>query len=158
MSVFAIGGLVGCVVLYVASVFGLQVQEHPSIPIALISDLAFVYLPAYAAEYPRSRSSPLLTSSFAGANQRRSVGTIRALSVFGLVNAFLFVLYGRLGFPSYINSQYALVDHGRIVRVLSYAEYAWVSALLLRGITSLALPGYFACSLFWWQRKKQGKA
>jgi hypothetical protein len=78
---------------------------------------------------------------------------VAIVSVYAIVNFFLFILLVRGGGPEIVNGKYVLASHGSVIRELSEREYHWQQAYVLRGFSGHWMMFYLPPALYWWYRK-----
>ncbi len=65
---------------------------------------------------------------------------------------------GGSGVPAIMDGQYVLDSHGRILKVLTQAEYVTLKEALLRIFATLMSTCYFMPMMYWWFRRNPQQA
>lgn len=111
-----------------------------------------LFIPIYALEYPASRS-PTFFWKFARGMPSWVAPCGAALSVIGISHLVWFGLHSGLGVPAIVDGQYVLDTRGRILKVLTRAEYLALRAAGLRAFATMMMSFYYAPMMYWWFRR-----
>jgi hypothetical protein len=112
-----------------------------------------LFLPIYVLEYPASK-----TLSFPWKGLTRGMpGWVapcsQILSLIAIAHIVWFAVRAGLGVPAIVNGQYVLDKQGRILKVLTQAEYLTLRKAALRTLATMMISFYFLPMNYWWFRR-----
>ncbi len=157
LAILAGCGLALSVFAYIASFSGAQVDRIFPWFVPLVLVWVALFLPMYVLEYPASRS-PTFFWKFARGMPRWVAPCGAALSLIGVAHVVWFGLHSGLGAPAIRDGQYVLAARGRILKVLTQAEYLTLSAAVLRAFATMVVSFYYAPMMYWWFRRNERSA
>ena len=119
----------------------------------LIPGWMALLLPMYVLEYPLSRTPSFCWKGFARGMPGWVAPSSWLLSLIAVAHLVWLAVQNGLGVPEIINGQYVLDSRGRILRVLTQAEYLALTGAELRAFTTLMISFYFVTMMYWWFRQ-----
>jgi hypothetical protein len=75
------------------------------------------------------------------------------VQLFAIGNLVWFAIHSGWGVPAIIDGQYVSDARGRILKVLTQAEYFRLKEAELRTITAFMISFYFPPMMYWWYRR-----
>jgi hypothetical protein len=144
MSIFA----------YVGSFSGTLVDTLFPWFVPLLIGWIVLFIPMYALEYPESRA-PTFFWKFTGGVPSWVAPCGIALSLIGVAHLIWFGVHSGLGVPAILDGQYVIDNRGRILKVLTQAEYLTLRAAGLRAGATIMISFYFAPMTYWWFRRSR---
>jgi hypothetical protein len=113
-----------------------------------------LFAPVYALEYPASRGASFFWK-FAHGIPSWAAPCGMVLSLIGVAHLIWFGVHSGLGVPAILNGQYVIDTRGRILKVLTQAEYRSLRAAGLRAAATIMVSFYFAPMVYWWFRRSR---
>jgi hypothetical protein len=110
--------------------------------------------PIYVIEYPASRAASFAWTGFARGMPSWVAPCSWLLSLICGAHFAWFATHAGWGVPEIRDGQYALVSHGRILAVLTQAEYVKLRAAGARMFAAGMITVYFLPMTYWWFRRK----
>ncbi len=115
-------------------------------------------LPIYILEYPASRAWSFFWKEFARGMPGWVAPCLRVLELSFVAHLVWFATQSGWGVPEILNGQYVLGTRGRVLKVLSQAEYLTLSEAELRAFSALLILFYFAHMTYWWFRRNTAES
>ena len=112
-----------------------------------------LYIPVYALEYPASRALSFSWKGFARGMPSWVAPCSWVLTLVVLAHFVWFIVQSGPGAPAIVDGQYVLDNHGRILKVLTQAEYLTLRGAAVRAFATLMISFYFAPMVYWWFRR-----
>jgi hypothetical protein len=150
LSAFVIAA---CILAYIYSFFATQVDTILPWSVLLILGWMALFLPIYVLEYPASRTPSFGWKGFARGMPSWVAPCSWLLSVIFVAHLVWLVVQTGWGVPEIVNGQYVLSSRGRILKVLTQAEYLALTEAFLRAFTTLMVSFYFLPMTYWWFRR-----
>jgi hypothetical protein len=116
-------GLIASVVIYIASYRGATMDGIARWAIVLHIMVFVLLLPMYAFEYSTVRQRTFFWKGFAQGMPKWVVHSIKLLALFFAVHFVLFLMQSHASTPDVKNGEYALDDHGKIVKILTSRSF-----------------------------------
>jgi hypothetical protein len=155
--VFAFLAACGFAVSIVAYVETFSVSRADAIfqwGIVLFPELMVFYVLIFFLEYPASKQPNFAWTGFArGMPSWVAPGSCMLWVIF-LAHFVWFGAHTGFGLPEILDGQYALVTRGRILSVLTQAEYVEFRAAEARTCGALMITCYFLPLTYWWFRRR----
>jgi hypothetical protein len=146
-------GIAACVLAYIYSFFAGQVDTIlPWWVLLILVGMALV-APIYALEYPSSRAPSFSWKGFARGMPSWVAPCFWVLSLIAIAHFVWSAAQDGLGVPAIVDGQYVLDNHGRILKVLTQAEYLTLKAAELRALATMMISVYFVPLVYWWFRR-----
>jgi hypothetical protein len=125
--------------------------------VPLLLGWILLFIPMYTLEYPASRA-PTFFWTFARGMPSWVAPCGTALSLIGVAHLVWFGVHSGWGVPAIQDGQYVLGSRGRILKVLTQAEYLTLRAAGLRACATVMMSFYFAPMMYWWFRRNDRPA
>jgi len=116
-----------------------------------------LFAPIYALEYPASRTLSFSWKGFARGMPSWVAPCSRLLSLIALAHFVWFAVHSGWGVPAIEDGQYVLTARGKILKVLTQAEYLKLTAAGGRMFATMMISFYFVPMMYWWFRRNQQK-
>jgi|SRR5580658_5915536 hypothetical protein len=152
-AILSVCGFAASILIYITSFSGVLVDRVFPLFVPLLLGWMVLLIPMYALEYPASRT-PSFIWKFARGMPNWVAPLGAALSVIGVAHLVWFGVHCGVGVPAIVDGQYVLDSRGRILKVLTQAEYLTLRAAGLRASATIMLSFYFAPMAYWWFRRK----
>jgi len=110
-------------------------------------------VPMYVLEYPLSRAPSFCWRGFARGMPSWVAPCSWLLSLIALAHLVWLAVQNGPGVPEIVNGRYVLDSRGRILRVLTQAEYLALTEAELRAFTTVLISFYFVTMMYWWYRR-----
>jgi hypothetical protein len=153
LAILSACAIAACIIAYVYSFFGASVDKVLPWVVLLFVGWVALFIPIYAIEYPASRSFSFAWTGFV----RGMPGWVALCTKALLLNVIAHLLWSAAlygpGVPAIVDGQYVLDDHGRILKVLTQAEYFAHRGAALRMIATWMIYVYFLSMVYWWFRR-----
>jgi hypothetical protein len=146
-------GIAACIFAYIYSFFGAPVDTILPWVIPLILGWMVLFATIYAIEYPASRTPSFSWKGFARGMPSWVAPCSWILSLIAIANLVWFAMHSGLGVPAIVDGQYVLDSRGRILKVLTHAEYITLKEAELRAFATMMIFFYFVPMLYWWYRR-----
>lgn len=153
MAFLSACGFAASIFAYIASFSGALVDTIFPGFVPLLFGWIVLFIPMYALEYPASRA-PTFFWKFARGMPSWVAPCGTALSLIGVAHLVWVSVHSGLGVPAIQDGQYVLGSRGRILKVLTQAEYLTLAAAGLRACATIMISFYFAPMMYWWFRRK----
>ncbi len=151
--------IAACILGYMYSFFGAPVDKILSWGfLLLIPGWMAMVLPMYVLEYPLSRAPSFCWKGFARGMPSWVAPCSWLLSLIAVAHLVLLALQNGLGVPAIVNGQYVLDSRGRILKVLTQAEYLALTEAEVRAFTTVMISFYFVTMMYWWFRQSRPQA
>lgn len=157
-----LAGLSACTIAlslfaYVYSFFGAPVDKiFPWMGILVLVLLALI-IPMYLIEYPASKAWNWTIKEWARGMPRWVAPCSCLLGLIAVPHFIWFAVQTWPGGPEIVDGQYVLGSGGRILKILTPAEYFRLREDELRLLATFIILFYFATMTYWWfQRKAVG--
>ena len=138
---------------YMYSFFGAPVDEILLWECLLLIPWMALIVPIYVLEYPLSRAPSFSWKGFARGMPSWVAPCSWLLSVIFVAHLVLLAVLNGPGVPDIVNGQHVLRSRGRILKLLTQAEYLALMEAELRAITTLMISFYFVPMMYWWFRR-----
>jgi hypothetical protein len=115
--------------------------------------MMMLFAPIYVLEYPRSRARSFLYQGFARGMPRWVAWCEWILALIALTQVIWFALHSGWGVPAVQEGQYVIESHGKILRVISEAEYLALKEAGLRMFSAMMVSFYYVPMAYWWFRR-----
>lgn len=148
-------GLAISILGYTYSFLGAPVDKILWGMLVLMPGWMALFLPMYILEYPQSRTVRFSLSGFARGMPRWVAPCSWSLSLIFVAHLVWCASQNGLGMPDIVNGQYVLSSRGRILKVLTQAEYTRLMEAVLRMFATLMTSFYFVTTTYWWFRKNR---
>jgi hypothetical protein len=142
---------------YVGSFSGALVDTLFPGLLPLLLGWIVLFVPMYAFEYPAS-IKPSFFWKFARGMPSWAAPCGMVLSLIGVAHLIWFGVHSGLGVPAIVDGQYVIDSRGRILKVLTQAEYITLRAAGLRAGATIMVSFYFAPMVYWWFRRSRKQA
>ena len=150
LAVLSTCGLAASVLSYVASFSGARADTLFPWYAPLILGWMALFIPIYILEYPASRD-PFFFWKFARGMPGWVAPCGVALSLIGVAHLAWFGVHSGMGVPAILDGQYVTEARGRILKVLTQADYLMLRMALLRACATMMISFYFAPTMYWWR-------
>ena len=117
-----------------------------------------LFVPIYALEYPASRAPSFAWKGFARGMPSWVAPCSWLLMLVALAHFVWCVVHYGWGAPEIVDGQYVLDSRGRILKVLTQAEYLKLRAVGARAIATILIYFYFTPMMYWWFRRNPQQA
>ena len=108
-----------------------------------------LFMPMIALEYPAVQRQMFWKSFVQG--KPRWIVLAMQLIAFGFAAHFVvFLVQSHMASPAIKDGQYVLSDHGRVVKLLTQAEYFRLKGAELRMFSTAWMCFYFILAVYWW--------
>jgi len=142
------------ILAYVDSFFGAPVDRILLWgALLLIPGWMALLLPMYVLEYPLSRAPSFCWKGFARGMPSWVAPCSWLLSLIAIAHLVWLAVQNGWGVPEIVNGQYVLESRGRILKVLTQAEYLALTEAELRAFTTMMIYFYFVTMMYWWFRR-----
>src|SRR6266404_2627443 len=146
--------IAACILGYMYSFFGAPVDKILSWGfLLLIPGWMAMVLPMYVLEYPLSRTPSFSLKGFARGMPSWVAPCSWLLSLIAVAHLVWLAVQNGWGVPEIVNGQYVLDSRGRILKVLTEAEYLALTEAFLRAFTAVMISFYFPTTMYWWFRR-----
>ena len=135
--------------IYVLSYAGATMEGIFPWAILLHIGIFLLFVPMFFLEYPASQRRTFW-KAFAQGRPRWVVPIIAILGLFYGFHFILLLVQGHMASPAIQGGHYVLSDHGRIVKLLTQAEYFRLKGAELRMFSTLWMCFYFILAMYWW--------
>ena len=140
---------------YIYSYFGAPVDKILWGFLLLIPGWMALLVPMYVLEYPLSRAPSFSWKGFARGMPSWVAPCSWLLSLIAIAHLVCLAVQNGPGVPEIVNGQYVLDSRGRILKVLTQAEYLALTEAELRAFTTMTIFFYFVPMMYWWYRRKR---
>lgn len=120
--------------------------------VALVPLWMALLLPMIVLEYPQSRSVSFSFSGFARGAPSWVAPFSWLLSLIFVAHFIWMAVHNGPGVPAIVNGQYALDSRGRILKILTQAEYLSLTRGEFRAFATIMVYFYFVTTTYWWFR------
>ena len=151
-------GLALSIVAYVASFSLPQSDTIFRWAIVLFPGWMVFYVSIFYLEYPSSKEPNFAWAGFARGMPSWVAPCSCTLWLIFVAHLVWFGIRTGFGNPEIRDGQYALVTRGRILSVLSQAEYIKLRAVEARMLAAAMITLYFMPAMYWWFRRDQASA
>jgi len=149
-------GLAASLTIYLLSWFGINIYPPLRQEFMLVLALALFPVWGYTVmKYLRTGKLPPFTFNIPKYAKERFpflpahwAVSIQGILIFYILNFILFVIWSDGGGPDIINGQYALTDHGRLIRYISRDEYEFYLANEMRLFSGTMLTFYVIATIY----------
>jgi hypothetical protein len=142
-------GLAASVAFFIASFFGATMtMAKPEILLHL--GIFALFVPTVVIERSAIRRNTFFWTDFARSRPDWVMTGIKLLSLFFVVVFVLLLILTHAASPEIQNGDYVLDSHGKIVGLLTRAEYLFLKGWELRFIASAWMFAYFVLTTYWW--------
>lgn len=156
LALVAAGGLAASILGYIYTFFGVLGDKILLWgALLLIPGWMVLFLPMYILEYPLSRAPSFCWKGFARGMPSWVAPCSWLLSVIAIAHLIWFAVHTGWGVPEIVNGQYVLDSRGRILEVLTQAEYSVLMEEELRAFTTMMIYFYFVTTMYWWFRQSR---
>jgi len=121
----------------------------------LIPGWMALLVPMYVLEYPLSRTPSFCWKGFARGMPSWVAPCSWLLSLIAIAHLVWLAVQNGWGVPEIVNGQYVLESRGRILKVLTQAEYLALTEAELRAFTTMMIYFYFVTMMYWWFRQSR---
>jgi len=149
-------GLAVSVVAYGESFSGSQAELIFRCLVVLLPGWIALFFPIYILEYHALRTRRFGFKSLARGMPSWVAPSARLLWLVAMVHLAWGMLRTGWGVPAIQDGQYVLEAHGRILRLLTPAEYFSLRAALARMSAAMMIFFYFMPTMYWWFRRNEG--
>jgi len=140
---------------YVYSFFSAPVDKIlPGAAILILGWLA-LFVPIYLVEYPASRAWDWPLSGWARGMPSWVAPCSWLLELVAIGHFCWSGVQIWPGVPEIVDGQYVLGSGGRILQILTKAEYLRLTAGILRAIITIMISLYFVPMMYWWFRPSE---
>jgi len=141
---------------YMCSFFGAPVDKILLWgALLLIPGWMALLLPMYVLEYPLSRAPSFCWKGFARGMPSWVAPCSWLLSLIAIAHLVWLAVQNGWGVPEIVNGKYVLDSRGRILKVLTHAEYLALTEAFLRAFTAMMISFYFVTMMYWWFRQSR---
>jgi hypothetical protein len=150
LAVLSACGIATSVLAYIESFSGATIDNSLQWVILLGIGVFALAIPIYILECPSPTNRNFWWKRFARGMPSWVVPCVY-LSVLVVIGHFVwYFVQGGFGVPAIKDGQYVLDNRGRILKVLTQAEYLRLQEALLRIVASLMISSYFMPMMYWW--------
>ena len=156
--VFAFLAACGITLSIVAYVESFSVSRADTIfrwAIILFPGWMVFYVSIFYLEYPRSKEANFTWAGFARGMPNWVAPCSCTLWLIFVAHLVWFGVRTGFGNPEIRDGQYALVTRGRILSVLTQAEYVELRAVEARMLAAAMITLYFLPMMYWWFRRNE---
>ncbi len=146
-------GIAASILGYMYSFLGAPVDKILLWESLLLIPWMALIVPIYALEYPLSRAPSFCWKGFARGMPSWVAPCSWLLSVIFVAHLVCLAVLNGPGVPDIVNGQYVLRSRGRILKLLTQAEYLALMETELRAITTLMISFYFVPTMYWWYHR-----
>jgi len=147
-------GIAASILGYIYSFFGVPVDKILFWgALLLVPGWMALLLPMYVLEYPLSRAPSFSLKGFARGMPSWVAPCSWLLSLVAVAHIVWLAVQNGWGVPEIVNGQYVLDSRGRILKVLTEAEYLALTEAFLRAFTAVMVSFYFPTTMYWWYRR-----
>jgi len=139
---------------YVYSFFGAPDKILPWMVINILG-LMVLIVPIYLIEYPKSRAWNWSLYGWARGLPNWVAPCSWLLELIALTHFCLSAVQIWPGVPEIVDGQYVLGSGGRILEILTRAEYLRLLEGILRAIVTIMIALYFVPMMYWWFSKSR---
>lgn len=150
--------IAACIFVYIYSFWGAPADKVLPWGILLIPGWMLLLAPIYALEYPASRTATFALKGFARGMPSWVAPCSWVLSVIAIFNFVWFAMHAGLGVPAIMDGQYVLDSRGRILKVLTQADYLALKEAELRTLATVMIYFFFVPMTYWWYRRNHQQA
>ncbi len=151
-------GIATSILAYAESFSGVHVDSVFRWSIVLVPGWMALFAPIYFLEYPASRAPSFAWEGFARGLPRWVAPSAKLLSLIAIMHVLWCVVQNGLGTPAIIDGQYVLDSRGRILKVLTQAEYFKLRGTGVRTFAAMAISFYFMPMMYWWFPRSREQA
>ncbi len=152
-SIIAFTGFFISLIIHLTTFFGIDPAKHIPLVWGLHVGIFVVFIPMVLFQGSTKRKD--YWSRFFGTMPRWTRYTVKAFSVYAIMNFALFFFLSRGGTPDVRDGKYVLHNHGNVIRELTQDEYEWQNAYIVRGFSGHWMFFYLMPALFFWYRKSE---
>jgi hypothetical protein len=143
------------VLVYVYSFFGAPVDKIlPCVVILFVGWMALI-VPIYILEYPASSAWNWTLKEWARGLPNWVAPCLWLLELVTVVHFFWSAVQIWPGVPEIVDGQYVLGSGGRILEILTRAEYIRLMEGILRALATIMISLYFVPMMYWWFRRSR---
>jgi hypothetical protein len=154
LAVLSACAMAASILSYMYSFFGAPVDKILLWGfLLLIPGWIALFLPMYVLEYPLSRAPSFSWKGFARGMPSWVAPCSWLLSVIFVAHLVWLAVQNGWGVPEIVNGQYVLSSRGRILKLLTQAEYLALTEAELRAFTTAMISLYFVPMVYWWFRR-----
>jgi hypothetical protein len=143
-------GLAASILAYIGSFFGAPVDKILPWALLLIPGWMVLIAPIFVLEYPASRAPSFAWKGFVRGMPRWVSVCTKLFSFVALGHLVWGVLKNGPGVAAIVDGQYVLASRGRILKVLTGADYLRLRGGDLRVLATIMISFYFAPMVYWW--------
>ncbi len=151
-------GIATSLIAYIESFSATRVDSTFRWSIILIPGWMALFIPIYALEYPASRAPSFSWKGFARGMPSWVVLCSRLLFLIAIGHLAWFAVHSGWGVPTIRDGQYVLIARGRVLKILTEAEYLKLAAAGARTFAAMMIAFYFVPMVYWWFRRKPAEA
>jgi hypothetical protein len=146
-------GIAASVLVYIESFSGAAINNSWRWEILLGAGVVALGISIHILEYPSSNNRSFYWKGFERGIPRWVIRSNYLLMLIVIVHFAWYFLLGGFGMPTIKDGQYVLDNHGRILKVLTQAEYLSLNEAQLRIFATLMIACYFMPMMYWWFRR-----
>ena len=146
-------GIAACIPVYIESFSGATIDNSWRWLLLLGIGVFAVGMPIHILEYPSSKNWNFYWKEFARGMPSWVVAFECLLVLVVIAHFVWYYLQGGFGVPGIKDGEYVLDNRGRILKVLTQAEYFTLQEAQLRIVASLIISSYFMPMMYWWFRR-----
>lgn len=150
LAFLAASGFAAGILIYVGSFPRARVSDASLWWVAFVLGWMALFLPLYVIEYPASRTASFAWKGFARGMPSYVAPFSVLLSLIAVGHFLWFTAHSGWGVPEFQDGQYVSVARGRILRVLTEAEFFKLRAMDARMFATTMSYLYFTPMTYWW--------
>jgi hypothetical protein len=139
---------------YIESFFGAPVDSFVRWGILLFVGQIALFAPIYVLEYPASKSPTFLWHGFSRGMPRWVAPCAQLLTLLAIAHWVLCAFRYGWGVPAIQDGQYVIAARGKILKVVSPAQYVALKEEELRAFATVIVSFYFVPMMYWWFAEK----
>lgn len=121
--------------------------------IILLPGWMVLFTPIYFLEYPASRTASFAFKGFAKGKPKWVAPCSWLIQLVAIGHFVWAAVHEGMGVPEIRDGQYVLIDHGRILKILTQPEYIDLRAVGARAFATIIVSFYFVPLVYWWFRR-----
>jgi hypothetical protein len=153
LAFLSTSGVSAGIFVYIKSFSGSTIDNSWIWLILLGVGLCAVGIPIRSLEHPSSQDWKFCWKEFARGMPSWVVFCNYLLVLVVIAHLVWYYLHGGSGVPTIKDGQYVLDSRGRILKVLTQAEYLTLREEQLRIAASLIISSYYIPMMYWWPRR-----
>lgn len=146
-------GIAVSVFVYIESFSGAAIASSWRWEVVLGTGVVALGISIHILEYPSSNNRNFYWKGFERGIPSWVIRSNHLLMLVVIMHFAWYFVLGGFGIPAIKDGQYVLANHGRILRVLTQAEYVLLNEAQLRIFATLMIASYFMPTMYWWFRR-----